>query len=152
KEFLICQRWFAAHPGPTFPNRFYTMTGRLNRDANGRWEFDNPHGSDFVPVATKTIFDHLTARGVSWRYYEHGYCFLRLFERYTYDTVNIVDAQDRVNGFFVNAAKGTLPQVSFIDPDFINVPPGNDDQPPADIARGQHLIGTVIDALIKGGG
>src|SRR5262245_52825211 len=24
REFLICQRWFAAHPGPTFPNRFYT--------------------------------------------------------------------------------------------------------------------------------
>ena len=32
REFLICQRWFAAHPGPTFPNRIYTLTGRLNRD------------------------------------------------------------------------------------------------------------------------
>ena len=40
-EFLICQRWFAAHPGPTFCNRFYTLTGRLNRDAFGKFEFDN---------------------------------------------------------------------------------------------------------------
>jgi phospholipase C len=40
--------------------------------------------------------------------------------------------------------------VSFIDPDFIDVPPGFDDGPPADIAAGQHFIGTVVDALIKG--
>src|SRR5262249_22122480 len=40
-EFLICQRWFAAHPGPTFCNRFYTLTGRLNRNADSTWQFDN---------------------------------------------------------------------------------------------------------------
>ena len=34
-QFLICPHWFAAHPGPTFCNRFYTLTGRLNRDAFG---------------------------------------------------------------------------------------------------------------------
>ncbi|MBK9305893.1 MAG: hypothetical protein IPM58_02095 [Nitrospira sp.] len=33
REFLICHRWFSAHPGPTFCNRFYTLTGRLNRDS-----------------------------------------------------------------------------------------------------------------------
>jgi phospholipase C len=150
REFLICQRWFAAHPGPTFPNRFYTLTGRLNRDANGRWEFNNPEGSNFQPVKTKTIFDHLTAQGVSWRFYEHGYCFLRLFERYTYDNVNIVDAGNDAANFVASARAGTLPSVTFIDPDFINVPPGNDDQPPADIAAGQHLIGTVVKALVEG--
>jgi phospholipase C len=42
REFLLCQRWFAAHPGPTFCNRFYTLTGRLNRNAQGDWQFDNP--------------------------------------------------------------------------------------------------------------
>jgi hypothetical protein len=45
REFLICQHWFAAHPGPTFPNRFYTLTGRLNRDAFGLPESDNPKES-----------------------------------------------------------------------------------------------------------
>lgn len=149
-EFLICQRWFAAHPGPTFPNRAYTMTGRLNRDVNGRWEYNNPVGSSFLPATGKTIFDHLTAQGVSWRYYEHGYCSLRLFERYTWDNEHIVDADDAVNGFFARAQAGTLPAVSFIDPDFINVPPGNDDQPPADIAAGQNLIGKVARAVVEG--
>ncbi len=150
REFLICQRWFAAHPGPTFPNRFYTLTGRLNRDPYGRWEFDNPHGGDFLPVAAKNIFDHLTAQGVSWRYYEHSsHCFLRLFERYTFDTVNIVDAGIDAENFVASALAGTLPSVTFIDPDYINVPTGNDDQPPADIANGQRLIGRVVDALVR---
>lgn len=148
REFLICQRWFCAHPGPTFPNRFYGLTGRLNRDANGRPELDNP--SDFAEVSTKTIFDHLTGQGVSWHYYEYGYCFLRLFERYTFDIKNIVDARDPAKGFFAAAQAGTLPSVSFIDPDFIDVPPGSDDHPPTDIAYGQHLLAEVVRALING--
>jgi phospholipase C len=150
REFLICQRWFAAHPGPTFPNRFFTLTGRLNRDANGRFQFDNPHGNNFTPVFTKSLFDHLTEHAVSWHYYEHGYCFLRMFERYTSDNEYIVDARDPVRGFFASAHAGTLPSVSFIDPDFIDVPPGNDDGPPADIAAGQRLVAEIVRAVIEG--
>jgi phospholipase C len=147
KGFLICQRWFAAHPGPTFPNRFYTLTGRLNRDADGRFEFDNPHGSDFTPSLTRTIFDHLTEHGVSWHYYENGYCFLRMFERYTFDDEFIV--KEGIKRFEADAKAGKLPSVSFIDPDFIDVPPGNDDGPPADIADGQHLVGRIVNAVIE---
>ena len=99
REFLICQRWFCSHPGPTFPNRFYGLTGRLNRDAHGRTEYDNPKEADLAPVSTKTIFDNLTDQGVSWHYYEYGYCFLRLFDRYTFDITNIIDARDPVKGF-----------------------------------------------------
>ena len=151
-EFMICQRWFAAHPGPTFCNRFYTLTGRLNRDSFGNFEFNNFSGDDFKPVATKTIFDHLSDRGVSWHYYEHRYCTLRLFERYTTDDSYIIDANDPVKGFFASAMAGTLPSVSFIDPNFIDEPDGedNDDGAPADIAAGQHLIGTVVNAVMKG--
>jgi phospholipase C len=39
--------------------------------------------------------------------------------------------------------------VTFIDPDYINIPEGNDDQPPADIANGQRLVGRVVDALVR---
>lgn len=153
REFLVCQRWFSAHPGPTLPNRFYFLTGRLNRDGDGRWQFDNPHGDDFVPSSTKTIFDHLSEQAVSWRYYEQGgYCFLRLFERYTSDVAHIVGLDDPIDGFFVCAHEGRLPAVSFIDPNFTEVTDNgdNDDQPPTDIGAGQHLIGRVAQALIGG--
>lgn len=150
REFMLCQRWFAAHPGPTFCNRFYTLTGRLNRNSAGQFEFDNFSGDDFKPVATRTIFDHLSDRGVPWRFYEHRYCSLRLFGKYTTDSTFIVDADDPVQGFFASAAAGTLPAVSFIDPNFIDEADGqdNDDGAPSDIMAGQNLIGRIVDAVM----
>jgi phospholipase C len=154
REFLVCQRWFAAHPGPTFCNRFYTLTGRLNRDVDGNFEFDNFTGDAFTPVATKTIFDHLSARGIPWRFYEQRYCTLRLFDNFTFDDEHVVDAYDNVRGFFQAAASGTLPAVSFIDPNFIDEPDGqdNDDGAPADVAAGQAFIGDIVHALMHGPG
>jgi phospholipase C len=52
--------------------------------------------------------------------------------------------------FVASARAGTLPSVTFIDPDFIDVPPGFDDGPPADIAAGQHFVGTVVNAVMNG--
>ena len=150
REFLVCERWFAAHPGPTFCNRFYTLTGRLNRDQHGDWEFDNPAKEQMAPAATRTLFDHLTEHGVSWRYYERAYCFLRIFAPYTTDTTNIVDAGVDSANFVGDVKAGNLPSVTFIDPDFIDYPPGFDDGAPADIARGQHFIGTILNAVIQG--
>jgi phospholipase C len=153
REFLICHRWFSAHPGPTFCNRFYTLTGRLNRDAStGEFEFDNFSGDAFKPVPTRTIFDHLTEAAVDWRYYEHRYCFLRLFGQYTIDDHFIVDADDPMKGFFACAQAGALPPVSFIDPNFIGEPDGgdNDDGAPANITAGQNLIGRIVNAVMQG--
>jgi hypothetical protein len=80
RDFAIGQRWFASHPGPTFCNRFYELTGRLNLDPRGFWEFDN--SSPIRPVFTPTIFDHLSDEAtepVTWAYFEHGYFFLSFF-------------------------------------------------------------------------
>ena len=41
RDFALGHRWFSSHPGPTFCNRFYELTGRLNLDTRGFWEFDN---------------------------------------------------------------------------------------------------------------
>lgn len=163
RDFALSHRWFAAHPGPTFCNRFYELTGRLNltsglnpdpKLAAGTWEFSN--SSPLTPVFTQTVFDFLTDYqhidpNISWHYYEHGYCFLRFFEKYTFDSTNIIDANDPVNGFFANAARGTLPSVTFIDPHFIELPPNaNCDGPPADVADGQALVQKIVEAVVAG--
>jgi phospholipase C len=148
RDFGICHRWFAAHPGPTFCNRFYEMTGRLNIDAEGFWEFDN--SSPLRPVFTRTIFDYLEQQKVSWKYFESYYCFLRFFEGHTFDTSNIVSFDDPEFGFANLARTGNLPSVSFIDPHFIELPPdGNCDGPPADIQKGQDLVQQVVDAVVS---
>jgi len=148
REFLVCDHWFCSHPGGTFPNRFYATTGRLNRDAGGQPELHNT--DPLQPSVSTSIFDHLSDRGVSWRYFEHGYGFLRLFDRYRFDDTNVIGIDDPERGFFASARAGTLPSVTYIDPDFIEVPPGNDDHAPADVGAGQQLIGRIVNALMAG--
>jgi len=163
RDFGISHRWFAAHPGPTFSNRFYELTGRLNLASGlnndtfpipeNTWEFSN--SSPLTPVFNKTIFDHLTdyhdhiEKAFTWKYYENGYCFLRFFSKYTFDDTNIVSMNDPLRGFFADAKNGTLPSVSFIDPHYIELPPNADcDGPVADIKAGQLLVRKVVDAVV----
>lgn len=147
RDFAICHRWFAPHPGPTFCNRFYELTGRLNIDPDGFWEFDN--SSHLIPSFTPTIFDYLTAQNVSWKYFEHHYTFLRFFERHTFNATNIATFDDPEFGFANTARTGSLPSVTFIDPHFIELPPGgNCDGPPADVKDGQILVRQVVEAVV----
>ena len=147
RDFAIGHRWFASHPGPTFCNRFYELTGMLNVDAQGFWEFSN--SSPLKAVFTPTIFDHLTEQSVSWIYFEHHYCFLRFFQNYTFDSQNVRAFDDPETGFFALARQGALPSVSFIDPHFIELPPGgNCDGPPADIKAGQEFVRQVVEAVV----
>ena len=143
-QFALCDRWHAAHPGPTWPNRFITVSGHLNKDTFDQFEFDNPNLGAFAPSLADTIFDVLSANGVSWRYYENGYSFARLFARHTFDVKNVLG----FSSFLKDAAAGALPSVSFIDPDFIEFPPGADDQAPSDPIDGQRFVGTVVNALL----
>jgi phospholipase C len=151
---LICDRWYAAHPGDTWPNRFITLTGNLapkppHDPHAGFPETGTPDLQNFTPVHVRNIFDHLTAANVTWRYYEHDMCMLRLFADYTLGHPNIVHIDDPVQGLEIAAGNGTLPSVVFIDPNLTDVPAGNDDHPPTDIASGQALVKRVYDALSK---
>jgi len=149
EDFTICDRWFAAHPGHTWPNRFISITGRLAPGPDGRPQLDNPDLTTFDPLDVRSIFDHLDAARLDWRYFEHDLCFLRLFERYTEDR-RIVGIDDPAQGFWAMARAGTLPPVTYIEPSLTDLPPGNDDHPPSDVRAGQNLVGRIYNALRSG--
>jgi phospholipase C len=148
REFAICDAWFTAHAGPTWPNRFVLLSGDLNLDPNDNVEPDNPDFATLIPIHTPTLFDHLNDMGASWKVYENGYSFIRLFRNYTFDTTDVVWFGDPVRGFEATARAGALPQVTLIEPDYIDLPPGNDDHPPGDMARGQDFINRIVQALL----
>jgi hypothetical protein len=108
-----------------------------------------------LPVFTPTIFDYLNdakdpaGAPLTWRYFEHGYCTLRFFERYTFDHEHVVSIDDPAEGFFSRARRGQLPSVSFIDPHFVDYPPGSDcDEPPSDVLAGQALVRRIVEAVV----
>ena len=164
-EFAVCDRWFSSVPGATWPNRLYALSGRAagSRD-------DRPH--NLPPIYNQPSFvRHLDAHGISWRWYSSDVGSLRLadglystghHDRFAYFTKTDLPWKARLNWrvptgtatFLEDAARGTLPSVSWIDPSWGNFNPlglkQNDDHPPADIKDGQDLVLTIYDAVATG--
>jgi phospholipase C len=148
EEFAICNRWFCSFPGPTWPNRFVYLSGDLS-EHQGRVEIHNPDLLTMIPRQEPILPDYLSEReGVDWLVFEHGYSYPRLYGKYTYETDKIRPFEDPNVGFEA-VANGGLPSVTFIEPDYIEVPPGNDDHAPADVADGQALVAKIMRALVQ---
>jgi phospholipase C len=161
-EFAVCDRWFSSVPGATWPNRLYALCGRAagSRD-------DRPH--NLPPLYSQPSFArHLDAHGTSWRWYSSDVGTLRLadefyclghHDKFAYFSRTDLPWKARANwrvetgtaSFLEDAAAGTLPSVSWIDPNFSNFNPfgfqQNDDHVPADIRDGQDLVLAVYHAL-----
>jgi phospholipase C len=132
-HFTVCDRWFCSILGPTYPNRFYTHTGTTDRLDNSMTESSLP-----------TIWDRLATAGVPANYYFSDLPFLALWGQKYLPIARHVDT------FFTQAASGTLPAFTYIDPFFVGEDQGasNDDHPHADIRRGQAFLADVVKALM----
>jgi phospholipase C len=151
ERFCVCDRWFCSVAGATMPNRCYAAAGRAegSRDAK-RPPLYNLH----------SFARHLDEAGVDWRWYAHDDVpTLWLIDPfYALEHPTVPAYFDRRSPFaprsFVeDAAAGTLPAVSWIDPDFVDVswgPEGsNDDHPPSDVRCGQDLVLRLFHAIAR---
>jgi len=128
-------RYFASILAPTYPNRFYSHAAYSDR-------LENTSRTATVP----TIWDRLAAAGVSGNYYFSDVPFLALWgEQY-------LSISKPYASFLTQAASGTLPAFSYVDPSFLGEEQGgsNDDHPHADIRRGQAFIYDIVTALMRG--
>jgi phospholipase C len=143
ERFTVCQRWFSAHPGPTWPNRWATASGRIP-DVNNFPSTDARLGY----LRDVTVFNILDAAGIDWMLFEQNISILRTYDRYRLENRRIRPYAE----YFDRARQGTLPPVVFIEPRFVDIPPAElatCDQAPADLRHGQRFVGEVYDALSK---
>jgi len=149
-EFCVCDRWFCAHPGPTWPNRFATLMGRIPQLDN--FKIDDPI---IGFIKDQSIFDTMTGYGIEWRVFESDLSLVRMFDRYRLDDRRVVPIDDPVDGLDATLrSPGPLPRVMFVEPNFSDLPPvatANDDHPPGDLAAGQAFIARVCDAIWSAG-
>ena len=140
QSFAMNDRYFCSVVGPTFPNRSYEMAatsfGHLTTD-----EIIPPFPNSYMPI-TGTIFDLLDANSVSWKNYYGNLPTAWIFR---FGSPNAA----HMSVFFADAAAGTLPKVSFVDPTLTG-PNENDEHPPTDIRNGQYLVSQVINAIRNG--
>src|ERR1700732_3104736 len=73
RDFTVCDRWFSSLPGPTWPNRFFALSGT----SSGRVLM--PEGplhlrpQEVFVQDQFTIFDRLREAGKSWRIYYYDF-------------------------------------------------------------------------------
>ncbi len=132
-EYAVCDRWFCSVMGPTWPNRMYWLAGT----SMGMQSNDVPEGGFTAP----TVFHRLNEAGVPWRLYYGDLPFVPLLG--TRFDVDLSDTLWRIDDFFTDAANGTLPAVSYIDPPFTLA----DDHPPHHPMLGQEFLAAVYAAL-----
>jgi phospholipase C len=137
RHYTTLDGYFCSILGPTFPNRFFQHAAQTDR-------LDNSLSICRLP----TIWDRLAEAGVSARYYYSNLPFLALWG------LKYRDAAASIGEFFQDAAAGTLPAVSFVDPRFTlgSGTFANDDHPHADIRAGDAFLASVYHALARGPG
>jgi phospholipase C len=144
KHYTYCDRYFCSHPGPTLPNRMYSLTGDLQHDRYGFPILANNNSDNFLLSRVPTIYDYLVRKGLSFRVYESepSVTMLRLFARYATDTTNIVP----LARLAADVANRDLPAFTAIEPQ-MHAHPQDDDHPDADMHRGQIFLKCVYDTL-----
>jgi len=137
RNFTTLDNYFPSILSSTFPNRVFQHAAQTDRLSNT------------IDLSTlPTIWDSLAAAGVSSKYYYSNVPFLALWG------VKYLGISALFADFLADAAAGTLPAVSFVDPRFtlLEGDLGNDDHPHADLRNGEAFLGQVYRALTMGPG
>ncbi|HTA05475.1 MAG TPA: alkaline phosphatase family protein [Solirubrobacteraceae bacterium] len=162
RSFTLANRWFCSAPCQTYPNRRFLMAGTAYGDVSTDSEtLQDP------PPPNGTIFDRLSAYGISWRNYftdlPQTAIIPSIIEKYPTHLASTAQ-------FYLDCATGTLPSVSFVDPEFgaiseIGAPltkvpglealgakleaTGGDEEAPQDLSYGEDWAYTVVNAVLN---
>jgi phospholipase C len=157
REFACFDHWFCEVPSQTFTNRSF-----FHAASSSGLVVNEPFANFPLRNDAETIFERLEAAGVSWRVYFDpfqlvsitGLIHARRLAPFFPNRFSILD------DFYRDAARGTLPAYSFIEPSLI--PPHNDMHPPftarvrrpffflprpSAIASGEGLLARVYEAV-----
>jgi phospholipase C len=177
RQYCVCDAWHASVPGDTWPNRLFSLAGRDGPRVGLERRILELLGK-LLPgkaVNAPPIYDVPTFTRLldpaQWRWYSHDPATLRAADS-RYRELFHVDREDFAyfdrkkiaiftelaeapivgDSFLDDAANGVLREVSWIDPNFIDLhifdSGSNDDHPPSDIKAGQALVMDLYHALV----
>jgi phospholipase C len=139
EHFVVCDRWFASLPGPTWMNRLFAHSGTSLGFVN---EPGSLFSSNLHLYTERTLYDELSDAGVPWRIYfgdvPQSLVLLHQFEH--------LGNYRRYKHWRDDVAAGDLPAYTFIEPTYFG-PNQNDQHPPHDVMRGDALIAEVYNVL-----
>lgn len=130
--WTTCDHYFSAILAPTYPNRLYMHAAQTDR-------LDQSTTVSTLP----TIWDRLATAGVDGRYFFNDIPFTALWGP------KHLGITRPYTEFLTLCETGLLPQVSLVDPRFIDEASGtsNDDHPHADIRNSEAFLNQVYTAV-----
>ncbi len=142
RNFALCDEWYASVPSQTWPNRAFfhlgTSVGQVDDYPYSPLDYDAP-----------TIFNILQDQKQSWAIYNDSLLesttrlqFPQLWDLW------LKPHFQRLDAFFEDARRGTLPAYSFLEPSFLVDP--NDAHPPHDMLAAEQLVWRVWQAVSGG--
>ena len=145
RNFTVCDHWFSSLPGPTWPNRFFALSGT----SSGRVEMPegplHPHLKEFFVQDQFTIFDRLREAGKPWRIYYYDFPSSLLLNRQRLP--ENLSGYFLIDKFFTDARdEKSFPAFAFIEPKYFGADQ-NDDHPPHNIFKAEKLIADVYNAI-----
>jgi phospholipase C len=150
ESFVVCDKWFSALPGPTWPNRFFvhaatsgglddspTLKETLKADYLKGYDFDNG-----------TIYELMTRSGVSWAIYAGS----ALSQVFALKGIKARDLRNFRDSFKKDIGQPNFPSYVFIEPNWGNLATGTyangDSQHPVDdVHQGEALIKYVYQTI-----
>ncbi len=163
RTFPISDMYFSSVLSQTFPNRRFMLAatayglandtppaaGKPNTLVNRFENFINSGVADVnAHPPNGTIIDLLNQHGIEWKNYNFGFSSLMLYPYLLKEPGNL----NRIVGFdqfLEDAAHGTLPAFSLIDPDFVPYM-GNSEGEGDDIKFGDRFLAQVVNAVMHG--
>ena len=145
REFTICDHWFSSLPGPTWPNRFFALTGTCHGQALMPEGWRDPQLATYFDQTQDTIFDRLNDAHIPWRvyYYDFPSSLLLAHQRRPENLVHY----HAIEKFYLDCANETnFPQFAFIEPKYFGADQ-NDDHPPSNIFKGEKLVADVYNGI-----
>jgi phospholipase C len=138
RTFPLADRWFCSVLAQTYPNRRYLVSGTSLGLVSDTYPTELPPNG--------TIFDSFNRYGISWRdYYSDAPTtigvYLPLLSQPAYQ-----DNLAKMSQFFSDAAAGTLPQFSMVEPNYTV----SSEEDPQDVQYGDQFLAAVVDAVLRG--
>ncbi|KAJ5092989.1 hypothetical protein N7456_008850 [Penicillium angulare] len=144
ENYVLFDRWFAAVPGPTNPNRAYLTSGT----SYGHGMNDQSFLHSALPQ--RSIFQQLSEKGISWANYENSTSstpyFLpdALFYQWTEQSPESKTNIRPIDQFYEDAANGELPSFTYINPECCHYMSMH---PPSPINMGENWVKGIYEAV-----
>jgi phospholipase C len=143
QDFTVCDRWYSSVPGPTWPNRFFALSGTsLGRILMPTGITDL--GAYFQQTQV-TLFERLTQAGRNWKcfFYDFPSSWLLLRNLLPQHVLHYRPIDD----FFSSVRdEKSFPEFAFLEPKYFGADE-NDDHPPHNVMKGEKFIADVYNAL-----